>query len=118
MTYDKRKLEALLEKVKVEDAPVFRDIVDTFGNDVDDRAIWFELAYNNATDAAIALHEAIRPGWGWSMDSDGEAEIWLITENDGLSRVAKIQAVTDNSSPARALLIADLETLIAECEDD
>jgi len=73
-------------------------------------------AYHDSMDAAKALHEAMLPGWHWSVyDTDGlgnpsaqvEPPEYSFEPFTGISRV----------NPARAWLIAILKTLIAmECD--
>ena len=64
------------------------------------------LAYNGSLDAAMALHEAVLPGWGFCVTQvganvEGSVEAYY----------------SDNINPARAWLIAIIRALIAqECE--
>lgn len=67
-------------------------------------------AFCGSLDAAKALHEAILPGWRWSVAYDDWACVWKY-EVDGT-----FEARSDN--PARAWLLAQLDALIQEATDD
>ena len=66
-------------------------------------------AYHGSLDAAKALHEAVLPGWHWSMES--EDKICAVYKNpmndDGHAHLGK------SPNPARAWLIAIIKALIA-----
>lgn len=55
-------------------------------------------AFDGSLDSAVALKEALLPGWTWAVYSDGTAHVWrqLIAVN------------TRSDSTARALLLATL----------
>lgn len=64
-------------------------------------------AYRGSVDAAIALCEALLPGWKWAVYGDGHAHLWLqLNTADG-----------DASTPARALLLAVLRAKLMEVEN-
>lgn len=63
------------------------------------------VAYQGSLDAAKALHEAVLPGWAWSVDDDGEASV-----GNGP------QCAYLKDKPASAWLIAILKALIAQEE--
>ena len=66
-------------------------------------------AYNGSLDAAIALHEAVLPGWRWLVERNGNASIYPPDEN-----LTKAIDVDGADNPARAWLLAILEALIAQ----
>jgi hypothetical protein len=71
--------------------------------------VWADLlnAYDGSLDAAKALHDAVLPGWFWSIDSE-DCGVCLYTH---LLDDAVLGA---DDNPARAWLIAILEALIAQ----
>ena len=99
MTDRKDALTELLDKVK---AGKWHNDGTTwlFGND------WPNVhgAFYGSLDAARALHDAVLPGWGWSV-SDCMAKV---------SCDYRIQSGHDDHNPARAWLIAILNALIAD----
>ena len=66
-------------------------------------------AYCGSLDAALALHDALLPGWAWSIGSDNAAEVWPFGKV-----VDAIRAYTDGGSPARAWLVAILKAYQAQ----
>lgn len=60
-------------------------------------------AAGGSLDAALALHEALLPGWVWDVGKEGTA--WT-DEKRGLRRLGHKAAV--DAKPSRALLIATL----------
>lgn len=81
-----------------------------------------QLAINvwnqDSLDAALALHEAVLPEWGWRKDhwdgSEPDYECFWVTE-PGNWRSGQTCRYTDKN-PARAWLIAILEALIWKAE--
>ena len=69
-------------------------------------------AYNGSLDAALALHEAILPGWHWNL-APGYCHV--IPPHDNGDQDA---LTGHNQSPARAWLIAIIRALIALEEDN
>jgi hypothetical protein len=65
-------------------------------------------AYHGSLDAALALHEAVLPGWEWCMDSRGNADL-----SHGVSRPVTGRALYN---PARAWLLAILKALATTTE--
>jgi len=60
-------------------------------------------------DAALALQEAVLPGWEWYVEGDGHAEVWKpIPEAYSFG--------IDSTTPARAWLLAILYALREEAE--
>tara|TARA_R110000764_G_C10731170_1_gene349471 strand:+ start:42 stop:356 length:315 start_codon:yes stop_codon:yes gene_type:complete len=70
------------------------------------RSDWLHDAYSGSLDAAIALHKAVLPGWRYNIWNDG-AHV-RHDKNKILGNPV------DWNCPARALLIADIQALIAK----
>lgn len=68
-------------------------------------------AYIGFLDAAMALHEAMLPGWGWQISSDTDVVIFKFFGSE--PNTIEEQADT----PARAWLLAILDALIAEAAE-
>ena len=58
-------------------------------------------AYHGSLDAALALHEALLPGWRWDLDAACNAGVW--NSCDLLPAIAG-----EANTPARAWLLAIL----------
>lgn len=69
-------------------------------------------AYNGSLDAAKALHEAVLPGWGWTI-TDRKADYLSKCWRYDLTSLLWDATASD---PARASLIAILKALIAQEE--
>lgn len=67
-------------------------------------ALECDRAYHGSLDAAKALHEAVLPGWAWTLCNDGKAHV-LRTGSEPWSYA---------ETPARAWLLAILEALISQ----
>ena len=68
-----------------------------------------QYAYAGSLDAAKALHDALLPGWDWTMHGNGQAALWppgSIDEQNAGCIEADIEG-----QPARALLLAILRAL-------
>jgi hypothetical protein len=109
----KDALQELLAKVEAGEVIQSTDAVDIWPIDARSMSLtWLDAckASQGSLDAALALHNAVLPGWIWSKDYNGEIEVWkygLVNSKWGRS---------NNPNPARALLIAILRALIAECD--
>ncbi|QDP48433.1 MAG: hypothetical protein Tp118SUR00d2C21406231_49 [Prokaryotic dsDNA virus sp.] len=68
-----------------------------------------DLAYWGSLDAALALHNAVLPGWRWEGGSG--AGIFAVWDKPDEAHKGR----SDN--PARAFLLAILSALIAECDE-
>ncbi len=82
-----------------------------FGNGTD-LVNAYQAAFDGSLDAALRLHEALLPGWGWGAGPWG-ARVWLYSDNpkwDGSNR-HEIEMV---DAPARAFLLAILRALQAQ----
>lgn len=69
-------------------------------------------AFDGSLDSAHRLHEALLPGWAWSIECANAAEIWpkgVLT--------AAVRAYADGGTPARAWLLAILRALKAQGGD-
>lgn len=65
-------------------------------------------AFNGWLDKANDLHNAVLPGWSWSVDNSGQVTLWYPwIEGDA----PHVRAGPD-SNPARAWLLAILRALI------
>lgn len=71
--------------------------------------VHIENAYNGSLDAAMTLHEAMLPGWGWRTQDMGNPVAVLANGDDLIQE--------RGSTPARAWLLAILEALIAQEPD-
>jgi hypothetical protein len=116
----KEALIELRDKVAAGDASTMR-FDDVFG---DGCSYIAELAYFGSLDAALALHDAVLPGWcvtcldqacNLAGDPWGCEVAYFDGSNPSNNRKAYSQH--DHSNPARALLLAILSALIAECEE-
>jgi hypothetical protein len=75
-------------------------------------------AFSGSLDAALRLHEALLPGWGWAVDwrDDGFVMAWL---SPNLNRMSEAERATAplvdernySGKPARAWLLAILRAL-------
>jgi hypothetical protein len=75
----------------------------------DPQYVLIAQAYEGSLDAAEALHEAVLPGWAWTIESAQSADVWPLGRP-----TASLRAFSDEGNPARAWLLAILEALIAE----
>ncbi len=66
-------------------------------------------AYEGSLDAALALHEAVLPGWIWNV-VDSETTIWPGYPGDPKD----YQTEYAEGNPARSWLLAILSALIAQ----
>ena len=111
MTYDRKALEALLEKVLAgsDDTPDFSALVS--------RPIMqckAGEAYRGSLDAALALHNAVLPDWGCVLNTYRNwARVWDQDDEDCPSH----EEVSVHS-PARAWLVVILRALIAQAEGE
>jgi len=62
-------------------------------------------AFHGSLDAAKALHDAVLPGWGWSVEATSNACVWR-PDTFGVSRDIEI-----STTAARAWLIAIIRAL-------
>ena len=113
------KLNALItlrDKVKAGDTPNQDEFRAVFGWHTDGRhqlaAIACEASDLRAMGAALALKDAVLPGWAWSVKTLATDNVQAWTDSAyGLRQMGYIGTTRDN--PARALLLAILEALIA-----
>ena len=59
-------------------------------------------AFDGSLDSAVALKDALLPGWHWGVDEDEECSAWV--RLDGC-------IVSYSATPARALLLATLRAV-------
>ena len=73
-------------------------------------------AYNGSLDAALALHDAVLPGWYWTRpDGPGMGTIRVVGPDNGDYYPS---AVGGSALPARAWLIAIIIALIAATDTE
>ena len=72
-------------------------------------AMYAWKANQGSLDAAMALHDAVLPGWGWYLDDCGSVSVYF--GENGLEFGAR-----NTGNPARAWICAILQALIAECD--
>jgi hypothetical protein len=103
-------LRALYEAVKAGTAT--RTEVENLSCDIwqDERSIDAGSAYHGDMNAALALHNAVRPGWAWQVWSYLDGFFAVV---DGPERSSP---EVPGPNPARALLLADLAAMIQEGE--
>jgi hypothetical protein len=65
---------------------------------------------DGSLDAAIALHEAVLPGWSWSTATDAHNKRWFVVGDNVDYETDEIY----HKISARALIIADIDALIAQ----
>ena len=123
MTTDRTALRALIEAVEAGDAnaDVWRDIWRHDKIWTMQVALKANLAFKGSLNAAKALHEALLPEWGWTMTSDGFAQI----DYDGDEPLAEGADFSDyvkearlDGYPVRAWLLAILRALEATQEGE
>ena len=126
-------LRALYEAVR--EGTATRTEVENLSCDIwqDERSIDAGSAYSNDMNAALALHEAVLPGWGWSAGSCSVSDDAMVfpdfncpIHGDRLRAELPILVngrewpeVTDidqrpPGDPARALFLADLAAMIEQ----
>lgn len=101
----KEALEALLAKIEAGECIFPNDFPDGFRKAP--RAI---AAFEGSLDAAMALHEAVLPGWNYSAFDELEGFRAQVEKPIGISEKSAVSF----ESPARAWLMAILKALIAE----
>jgi len=76
-----------------------------------DRDIWGKVleTHLGSLDAAHALHKAVLPGWGYSIDNVQRAKPFVYIVDDSGPEFA-----AEADTPARAWLLVILEALIAQ----
>ena len=100
------KLEALKEQVEGGVAGGWMVFSDAFGPLSYNRHVLAQEAYNGSVDAAIALMEAVLPGWGWEINKKSarlagpEGEVFY--------------GQRFSEAPARLFLYAIIDALISQ----
>jgi hypothetical protein len=107
-------LKELKAKVEAGEFPrLWQNVTNALGLHPDDRHIEAHRAHEGSIDAALRLHEAVLPGWQYTVYPDSvevtktrrEGDCEFINRHDG-----------DADTPARAWLLAVLSALIAQEE--
>lgn len=106
----KEALEALLEQVEASATKwSARQVFVAFGSHQQNR---FYESYHGSLDAALALHEAVLPGWRVGFITRTNIQ-WRVN----LSVSADMRVNTKSENPARAWLVAILSALIVEVSE-
>ena len=117
MTDRKAALQALLDAVETGEVVQALDAVAIWPTDALSMAVpWLDAckASQGSLDAAMALHEAVLPGWEWRLRNN-RAWVWAgITCFGG----DETEDTDMKGLPARAWLAAILKALIAEAGND
>lgn len=74
-----------------------------------------EAAYFGSLDTAKALHDALLPGWAWTIQENGEQTVW--PPNDIADQEWCADGITvsvEGMDPARAWLLAILRAVKAK----
>ena len=109
-------LQELLAKVKAgnidpkRSIPEFAVMFETFSAAQLPICVSAFRAYNGSLDAAVSLHEAVLPGWSWSTVTDAHNKQWFFVGDNVDYETDEIY----HKISARALLIADIQALIAK----
>ena len=91
------ELDMLIEAVEADVMPLDGSSYKLFGDG------WMHVfdAYHGSLDAALALHEALLPGWRWDLDAACNAGVWNSCD--------LLPAITgEANTPARAWILAIL----------
>ena len=80
----------------------------------DDLGLTARAAFEGSTDAALALIEAVLPGWEYGLNFDAHGEKYAFVGDGACFETDEVY----DKSHARALLIATLEALKAKEEAD
>lgn len=111
MTDRKQALADLRDRVKAGGDPEFQCWVDAFF-----RSAFNAIeAYNGSLDAAKALHEAVLPGWRYTITNGPSGDVVVVA--DTLDKPVDTFGISRNN-PARAWLLAILDVLIAQEEQE
>ena len=108
-------LRALEKAVEAGSVGQFRNLDSEFGHD---NGIAAKRAYNGSLDAAMALHEAVLPGWVARPQIGGKGagvEFWHCTIEEWDSG-EEVEA-NNMPDPARAWLLAIVRALIAQATE-
>ena len=112
---DTTALQALADKVEAGEIALsdLDQFIPSFG--MTTTANDAHMAYRGSIDAAKALHEAVLPGWAWTINDSGEQTMWPPNEIADEEWCADgILSVGPENNPARAWLLAILRALIAK----
>jgi hypothetical protein len=81
----------------------------------DDLGLTARAAFEGSLDAALALHNAVLPGWHWAIEDDDQAEVFQdpVKGEDGMYRPGPnaLSGRCDKTNPARAWLLAILRAM-------
>lgn len=102
---------ALIAKIASGEQPMPDLQVRAIGVHPDNRHTRVNGAFHGSIDHAMALHEAVLPGWGWHCGSYG-ARVWEYPGDEW--RPERRQDVEMADSPARAWLLVILRALLTQ----
>lgn len=110
-------LDALIEAVEAGTWPEdWREVTRALTLHPDERHIHAKRAFNGSHDAALALHEALLPGWGWSLSAHS-GSIGKYTQDAMVDAINPFRCYGANSStPVRAWLLSILKAYRATLE--
>ena len=104
-------LDKLIAAVEAGTAKDFRALLTDSDNPAEraKRCGWASSAYNGSLDAALRLHEALLPGWDYSIDNVQRVKPFVYVVDDGGPEFH-----AEAGTPARAFLLAILRALQAQ----
>lgn len=73
-------------------------------------------AFHGDLNAARALHDALLPDHHWEMERDGEVTVSSFIKNKHGNLLVDREFTVQTNDPARSLLLADIEALVAQAE--
>ncbi len=106
MTERKQALQDLRDNVVAGESDYFDEACDWFGTENTNNLI---IAYNGSLDAALALHNAVLPGWGITIGTENNGEFHVIV---GSVENVKLYSEAFNVIMSRSWLQAILSALI------
>lgn len=112
-------LEELAAKVKAGDAHAVDIAARRMASEARDQggsfpALWVLRAHNGSLDAALAFHNAVLPGWRYTLRNWGKVEVFTEEWNDENTNPKQYKSACVRGNLARAWLLAILRALIAQ----
>lgn len=109
-------LRTLIEAVEAGEFPhgingAARAVFPYAEREADDLGLTAAAAFDGSVDAALALMEAVLPGWVWALDCEPGFATALIFKPNGDELY--LQSVAKTDTPARAILLAILKAMEA-----
>ena len=106
-------MRGLIEAVERGEFPGDVSARDLGRPDAEIAILTFYEAFSGSLDAAKALHEALLPGWAWTIQENGENTLWPpnhMADQEWCAQGYECNA-PDGCNPARAWLLAILRCL-------